>query len=54
MLIPFSPHTKTKVEVNDVVCTLFSIGMHDEESANQMWMDSKYLGGVSLDIDYKN
>ena len=52
MLIPLSPPTKTNVEVNDEGSVhSFSIGMHG--SANQMWMDSKYLGGVNLDIDYK-
>ena len=33
-----------------VVCTLFA---WYEESANQMWMDSEYLGGISVDIDSK-
>ena len=48
-----SPPTKTKVEVNDEgSLRSFSICMH-EESAKQMWMDSGYLGGVSVDIDPK-
>ena len=58
-----SPPTKTKVEVNDegslhsfrfiCICTLLDLYAWYEESAKQMWMNSGYLGSVSVDIEVR-
>ena len=58
-----SPPTKTKVEGNDegslhsfrfvCFCTLLDLYAWYEESAKQMWMDSGYLGSVSVDIEVR-